>query len=554
MTAVRRADEKPVRRLTVLIPVLALAFALPAGTASAVMNGASASQGEFPWAVALVFADTPPVQGQFCGGSLVAPDVVVTAAHCTMGSRADEIEVFAGKADLTDVDPGDVHTIDTIHLPANAVVDPDDDGVPRRDIALLRLSQPVAGAAPIAPVAPAPAPPTAWAVGDPLEVMGWGLTESGFPDLLQHVEIDRVSDSTCAGIPGYGFVAEDMLCALRVAGQNVYDSCSGDSGGPLTTSTPGADPTDPADFKLVGAVSYGSPSCDDPDLPGVYARLGAPDLNAFVEEFRDGDETDDPGAQIEQTGGSPILTGTMRVGEQITCDPSNTTWSVAEPVSEERRVRWLSQGGPGPFDDELITLAVDTPYTVKEADVDELFLCEVHARKSGVGGYGVARSGLFEGQPRVSAPSPTPSPTPAPAPPPPPPPAPVAPPPPDPQPFVPEPRDEQLPITTSVRRRCASRRCSFTVRATDDGPGAGVATVQARLTTTFRCRRAGRRRLCTRTRTLTVTRVAPGLFRLHSVRLRRGALHILRVRAVDLAGNREARSRVLSFRLRRAGR
>ena len=532
-----------VRRLAVLSALLALALA-PAADAR-VMNGDDAEPGDFPWAVALVFPDMEPELGQFCGGSLIAPDVVLTAAHCTMGSRSDEVDVFAGHVDLRDQASGQRYDVQSIRLPATAEVDPDSDAVPRRDVAVLHLDAPVANAEPIELVGA-----DEWELWDPgaeLEVMGWGRWEDPFdpyPEILQHATLDRIADEYCESLPWLGYSRDDMMCALWVHNETVRDSCNGDSGGPLTTI--GTDPKDPTTgWKLVGTVSYGSAGCDSGDFPGVYARLDAPALRPFAEAFADGVDAGDPAAQLEQTGGAPVLAGTPKVGEQVTCAAGATTWS-ATPDELSPRIRLYYDH---PWDPELFTVAVGSSYTLQSGDEGYQVLCEVHARQDGVGGYGVARSGLSA--PVAAAPKTTTTTTTTTTTPPPPPDTPVAPPPQDPQPFVPEPaRDLSAPRTTGVSRRCAARRCTLTIRANDLGAVvSGVAAVDVTLVSRYRCVRRGRRRTCETVRSLSATRVAAGVFRVRTPRLRRGALHRVEVFATDRAGNEEPRARVYAFRL-----
>jgi hypothetical protein len=534
-----------VRRLLVLI---ALLLALPAPAQARVMNGDDAGPDEYPWSVALVSAGMPPVLGQFCGGSLVAPDAVLTAAHCTMGTPAAEIEVFAGDHDLGDAVPSEIHAVTSIRLPHDAEVDPDTTGAPRRDMAILQLAQPVAGAEPIAPVPPAGE--VDWAPGADLEVMGWGLWEQAsppFPDLLQHTTVDRVSDAACGAVWTLDFFASDMVCALRTSGDTVFDSCNGDSGGPLTTHPAGADPTDASDFRLVGVVSFGSELCNDPGAPGVYARVGAPDLNAFVEAFRDGFQAGDPAAQIEPAGGLPALGGTPKVGQQLTCDPGTATWTTT-PDTVERRIRLRD-----PEAEDYVTVAVGPAYTLTSSDAGLQFVCELHAKKSGVGGYGVARSTLSAPVAPASTTTTTPTDTtkttvtPPPVTPPPVTPKPA---PPDPQPFVPEPRDQVSPRTSRISKRCVRRRCVLTIRATDAGAVvSGVSAVDLTLTTRYRCTRRGRARTCIRRTELTAQQVLPGVFRTRTAKLPRRSQNTLSVRALDGAGNEELRPRLYGFLL-----
>jgi secreted trypsin-like serine protease len=542
-----------VRRLLVLTALLALVPSAPA--AARVTNGDDAGAGEYPWTVALVFTGEDPVYGQFCGGSLIAPDMVLTAAHCAMGMRADEIDVFAGNVDLrhAQTHPEDMFDVVDVRLPTNAEVDPDDvTAVPRHDMAVLQLDAPVPAAQPIAPVDPAPAAETDWEAGDDLEVMGWGISgfdpnDDGpiFPDVLQHATVDRTADETCLDVWGpVNFHAEDMLCALRVTGDTVVDSCNGDSGGPLTTHVTGADPAVAADWQLVGTVSYGAEGCLDGDAPGVYGRAAEPSLNAFIGDFSDGLQESDPAAQVEWADGSPALTGTLRVGQQLTCAAATTTWT-ATPTAVSARVRRYDTDAL-----ELTTVATDAPYTLQPADEGGQFLCEVLATKTGDGGYGIARSDLMG--PVAAAPATT---TTTPVVTTPPPIIIVSPPPNDPPPAVPEPpRDTAAPRATLVSRSCTrTRRCTLTIAVADPAFSSGIKAVSAKITFRVRtlCRSGRRITRCTKSRTRFVTgrAVASQVFVVKTPRLYKGRTTIS-LTATDVAGNTQAVPTVARFRLR----
>ena len=86
------------------------------------------------------------------------------------------------------------------------------------------------------------------------------------------------SDADCTaayddgGPSGSDFHADTMVCA----GNGSADTCQGDSGGPLMVS-------DGSFLVLAGITSWGGP-CNSPTQPGVYTRLGAPALNAWVRD------------------------------------------------------------------------------------------------------------------------------------------------------------------------------------------------------------------------------------------------------------------------------
>ncbi len=247
----------------------ALAQGLPPVTPEPplIVGGAPADPGEWPWQVALVDgAATDLYADQFCGGSLVANDWVVTAAHCVEGLAIADVDVVAGIYNLQTPAAGyqrrDVRTI-VIHPswnPANY----------NYDIALLRLKTPVtlggSGATKTQTIELV-APTIGDLVGFNSWVTGWGNTESVplWPTQLYEVEVPIITNAICNDSSHYaGGITNNMLCAGFDAGGK--DSCQGDSGGPLVIKDVSGQ------YRLAGIVSWGD-GCAEPMLPGVYTRV-----------------------------------------------------------------------------------------------------------------------------------------------------------------------------------------------------------------------------------------------------------------------------------------
>jgi secreted trypsin-like serine protease len=272
------------------------------GETSRVFGGEPARPGQYPFQVALLrntyLEDDAESQlyAQFCGGSVISAEWILTAAHCVdwggTAMPADEVTVLMG---ATRLDEG------TRHAAAEVVMHPDYDPMTfDNDIALIRLAAPV----PDAPVVRlARATPDAGNV----RVTGWGMTENGeFPVDLMTVEVGLQPNAACNdGIRtiyardlrlfledvnfrmGFGDnaiseavavvaprIADRLTPVMLCAGyeEGMRDACYGDSGGPLFAETP-------AGAVQHGVVSWGEgpadadAACGHAQAYGVYARV-----------------------------------------------------------------------------------------------------------------------------------------------------------------------------------------------------------------------------------------------------------------------------------------
>lgn len=223
-----------------------------------IVGGALAVPGQDPWQVALVAAERTDKNIVFCGGSLVAQNWVLTAAHCLDGGTVpSQVDVVSGTIDL---DRGGRR----VRVAQIFVHTGWDTQTNNNDVALLRLMETAPGM-PIALVTAA----TEFQVIPPrthVRVTGWGRTQQGGQTVrqLRTVDVPVVSRDDCNDRVSYnGAITANMICAGWQHGG--ADSCQGDSGGPLTAPTG-------ARRLLVGVVSWGH-GCAQPNKYGVYTRL-----------------------------------------------------------------------------------------------------------------------------------------------------------------------------------------------------------------------------------------------------------------------------------------
>ena len=226
------------------------------GGATRIVGGGPATEGDWPWMASIqsVF------QSHFCGGSLIAPDAILTAAHCVEGSRPDQISVVLGRYDLT-TNVGKRHDVAQIivHPRYNSFSNDSDVAILLLETPSDRTTIPILSANNTELAEP----------GVTSTVIGWGnLREGGSsPDELHEVDIPIVSNAVANQPQSYnGGITPRMLAAGLAEGGK--DSCQGDSGGPLMVTD------EDGSYHQAGIVSFGD-GCAAPNDYGIYARVSA---------------------------------------------------------------------------------------------------------------------------------------------------------------------------------------------------------------------------------------------------------------------------------------
>ncbi|XP_076620357.1 transmembrane protease serine 9-like [Colletes latitarsis] len=212
---------------------------------SQIVGGFDAPDGKFPYQVSLRYNGN-----HFCGGSIISPRYILTAAHCVKGvPDIRKATVHAGTNLLSE--RGDAYAVES------GVAHPNyNSRTIANDVAIIRVDRAISFNAKVRAI---PLASSNVAEGSSCVLSGWGTQRAGgnVPNKLQYADLRVEPQKSCKRT--WSNVQGTQICTFTKVGQG---ACNGDSGGPLV-----------ANGKQIGIVSFGRPC--GVGSPDVYTRVSS---------------------------------------------------------------------------------------------------------------------------------------------------------------------------------------------------------------------------------------------------------------------------------------
>lgn len=227
------------------------------GSASAVLGGKPATTGKYPYLIAI---ETPDHQ-ELCTGALIAPDKVLSAAHCFDDMDVTGLRFIGGRTDLGTTKGQVRHAVKVkVHPDYQGFAGDYDAALVTLDKALPYRTVPVAR----------PADSALYGYGRPATVLGWGRTgtETAVANSDAAAAGRRLKEATLKLAPMSDCGPWSSTSAVKICGlprSAVPESvCAGDSGGPLI-----------AGGRVIGIVSSGNKYCTPDTAYSTFSRVSS---------------------------------------------------------------------------------------------------------------------------------------------------------------------------------------------------------------------------------------------------------------------------------------
>ncbi|XP_046459628.1 trypsin-like [Daphnia pulex] len=233
---------------------------------AAIVGGSEAIPNSWPFIAGLRIAGRSSV---FCGGSIISPTRILTAAHCVEKMSAFNISTMTvnlGMHNQTGNDADHTRRVSRVvyHIAYNANTN-------QNDVAVLTIDPPIVYSAAVSPVClPRASSAVDQFAGKDAAIMGWGRENENDtipPDVLKQATVQIIPNADCKTQYAVGGVEMEITNQQLCASADGRDTCQGDSGGPIVVQAGST-----TAWTQVGITSFGN-GCAKPNFAGVYASV-----------------------------------------------------------------------------------------------------------------------------------------------------------------------------------------------------------------------------------------------------------------------------------------